>query len=76
MELDSLKLEAQQALDELFTEDALPFKLTAHRIEIRAFDEVVVLFHDSRLHSVVVTCHADESFKQGVRAAVLKQISN
>ena len=75
MEADPLKLEAQHALDELFKEGALPFKLQACRIsEERFTDSYVVYFHDSRLHSVTVSWKQDLSFGDLIRNAVLDRV--
>ena len=46
------KAEAQQALDELFSEHLLPFKLTAYRISAIGLEEYILYFNDSRLPAI------------------------
>ena len=75
MELNRLKLEAQGVLGELFNEEAMPFRLTAAKIESVGGEEYIVRFHGSRLHSVDVSWPAGESFKDGFRAAMLDRVS-
>lgn len=45
---ETQKYEAQQALDELFSERLLPFKLSAHQVEAIGPQEYLILFHHSR----------------------------
>jgi len=66
--------EAQQALDELFNEDLLPFKLEAHKVESIGPAEYQIRFHDSRLHSVDVSRRRGHRFKDVFRAAVLDRV--
>jgi len=75
LELNRLKLEAQGVLGELFNEEAMPFRLTAAKIESVGGEEYIVRFHDSRLHSVDVSWSAGESFKDRFRAAMLDRVS-
>ena len=69
--LKGYKAEAQQVLDELFSEKLLPFKLSAREIKSVGAAEYLVYFHDSRLHSVDVSCREDRPFKDEFRAALL-----
>ena len=69
--LEDQRAEAQQALDELFSERLLPFKLSAQSVELVGFEDYIVLFHDSRLYSVDVVWHEGESFKDAFRTALL-----
>ncbi len=73
--IETMKLDAQQTLDELFAERLIPFKLSAHLVDSLGLEEYIVRFHDSRLHSVDVSCPAGGSFKEVVRAAVLDRVS-
>ena len=75
MTLDPLKLEAQQALDEMWLEKLVPFKLTVGKIVAEDSSEYTLHFFDSRLRSVSVSCSADQSFKDQVRAAVKKRVA-
>jgi hypothetical protein len=72
--LEKEQAEAQQALDELFSEHLIPFNLSAQVIESIGGDEYIVRFHDSRLHSVDVSCPQGQSFKEAFRAAVLERV--
>ena len=69
--LKGYKAEAQQVLDELFSEKLLPFKLSAREIKSVGAAEYLVYFHDSRLHSVDVSCREDRPFRDEFRAAIL-----
>lgn len=73
--IEAMKLSAQQTLDELFAERLIPFKLSAHVVDSLGLEEYIVRFHDSRLHSVDVSCPEGSSFKEMVRAAVLDRVS-
>ena len=68
------ELEAQQILNELFTEHLLPFKLYAAKIELTSQDEYTVRFHDSRLRSVDLSWSSGENFKEIFRTAVLERV--
>lgn len=70
-----MKLGAQQSLDELFAERLIPFALSARVVDSVGLEEYIVRFHDSRLHSVDVSCPEGRSFKEMVRAAVLDRVS-
>ena len=66
--------EAQQALDELFSEHLLSFKLFADRVEPIGLQEYIIHFHDSRLNSVIVSWYPGLSFKDVCRTAVLERV--
>jgi len=71
------KAEAQEALDELFSEHLLPFKLSANRVEpigLQEFQEYIIHFHDSRLNAVIVSWYPGLSFKDVCRTAVLERV--
>lgn len=72
---DALKLEAQTALDELMQEHQLPFKLEAGEVVAKETGQYTIRFFDSRLHSITVAWEEGQSFKEVVRAAVLKQVA-
>ena len=72
----SLKLEAQAALDELTQEGRLPFPLEAREMTLEEGSRYTVSFHDSRLPSVTVACGEGQSFKNVVHAAVLDKASH
>jgi hypothetical protein len=75
MALDPLKLEAQQALNELWKEQLVPFKLTIGKIIAENSSEYTLHFFDSRLRSVSVPWQAGQSFKDQVRAAVKERVA-
>ena len=75
MVTDALKLEAQQALDELLKEQLIPFKLRAGEVVSEGSGSYTVRFYDSRISSVTITWEAGQSFKDIVRAATLKRVA-
>lgn len=72
--LEEQKAEAQQTLDELFRENLLPFQLYARNVESIGAGEYIVRFHDSRLHSLDVSCRQDQCFREVFRAAILERV--
>ena len=73
MKMFDARTEAQHAVDGLFSEGQLPFKLTAHKVEPVGLQEYVVRFHDSRLHSVIVAWYEGLDFNDACRTAVLER---
>jgi hypothetical protein len=71
----SMKLGAQETLDELFVEGLIPFKLSAQLVESLGMEEYIVRFHDSRLYSVDVSWRPGEVFRAVFRAAVLARFA-
>ena len=74
-EIESMKLGAQQTLDELFAAGLIPFKLSARVVESIGEDEYIVRFHDSRLYSVDVSWQRDQPFSKVFRTAILDRIT-
>lgn len=72
--LEDLTAEAQQALDELFKEGRLPFKLVAYRVSSLGMEEYIIYFHDSRLRSIDISWRQGESFKAVVRYAIQERM--
>ena len=72
---NSLKLEAQQTLDELFREGLLPFRLSAHTVESLGMEEYIVRFYDSRLNSLDLSVRRDQIFREVFRAAILNRVA-
>jgi hypothetical protein len=72
--LEDQKADAQEALDELFTEDLIPFRLVAHTLESVGSEEYIVRFRDSRLPSVDISWLEGKCFKDVFRAAVLDRV--
>ncbi len=65
--------EAQQVLDELWSEKLIPFALKVGKItQDRA--EYTIHFYDSRIHSARVPLSRELSFKEMVRSAVLVRV--
>ena len=73
--LEEQKVEAQEALDELFSEHLLPFKLSARNVESIGHEEYIVRFHDSRLSSVDISWPQGLRFKDVFRAAILERVN-
>ncbi|HEV7744803.1 MAG TPA: hypothetical protein VGO56_07385 [Pyrinomonadaceae bacterium] len=72
--LDRHKTDIQCALDDLFHNKLIPFRLVARKITEEYLGEITIRFHDSRLHSVIVGVSKGDSFAPKVRAAVLKRL--
>jgi hypothetical protein len=72
---NALKLEAQQALDELMNEQLIPFKLTAEKVISEGSEKYTVRFYDSRIHSITLTLEEGKSFKDVVRTATLDRVA-
>jgi len=68
-----MKNELQNALDELFTEKLIPFKLIAHIVAAEG-ETYTVRFFDSRLHSMRFSWEGNIPFKEAVRAAVFDRV--
>jgi hypothetical protein len=65
----------QQVLDKLFSEQLIPFALTAYGVNTNGRGEYVVPFKDSRIHSCRFSWKEGEDFKEVVRAAVLERVN-
>jgi hypothetical protein len=72
---DTIKLEAQQILDELFAASLIPFNLTAQIVESIGWEEYIVRFYDSRLFSIDVSWQPDQTFKSVFRATILDRVA-
>jgi hypothetical protein len=70
--MEELRLEAQQAADELFIEGRLRFELTVHRVEPTALaDHYTIYFAADRMRPLAVHWRTErESFKTAVREAL------
>jgi hypothetical protein len=75
MMTNSLRLEAQAALDELMQEHKLPFNLEARKIASKVPSQYTIHFYDARLRSITVVWEEGQSFKEIVRTAVLDRVS-
>lgn len=75
MSTDTLKVEAQAALDELMQEHELPFSLEAQNLADDGAGRYTLRFYDSRLHSVTVEWAEGQSFKDVIRVAVLDRVA-
>lgn len=73
--IEDMKLRAQETLDELFTDNLIPFALSARVVESIGNEEYIVRFHDSRLRSIDVSWHEGQSFDEVIRRAVLDRVS-
>lgn len=66
---------AQNALDELWNEELIPFPLTIGKIT-KGSEEYTIHFHDSRLHTASVPmCEGVPLSKEIVRSAVLDRVA-
>lgn len=72
--LEDQKVDAQETLDELFSENLIPFRLVAHSLESVGSEEYIVRFRDSRLPSVDISWPEEKCFKDVFRAAVLDRV--
>ena len=70
----TFKLEAQQVLDEIWSEKLIPFALRVGKIE-ETPDKYTIYFHDSRMHSVSFSLVVDHSFRDVFRSAVLVRVT-
>jgi hypothetical protein len=66
--------EVQQALDDLFTERLLPFKLSVDNMELIGPAEYIIHFHDSRLNQADFSRRSGESFMDDLRAGVMESV--
>ena len=66
---EQLTIEAQEAVNELWAEQVIPFKLTAHKVEASGeHGNYTVHFFDSRLRSLFIYWNPEKgSFKRAVR---------
>jgi hypothetical protein len=72
---ESMRVGAQQTLDELFAESLIPFALSARVVDWLGLEEYILRFSDARLQAVDVSCPEGQSFKDKVRTAVLDRVS-
>jgi len=69
-----IEAEAQQVLDELWSEKLIPFALNVGKIT-KAPGEYTIHFFGSRIHSAVVPLRKGHSFRKLVWSAVLAQVA-
>lgn len=68
--VEQLTIEAQEAVNELWAEQAIPFKLTAHKVAAGLPGHYTVDFLDARLRALHIYWNPErESFKNAVREA-------
>jgi hypothetical protein len=70
----TLEAEAQQVLDELWTEKLIPFELSVGKLT-KGMGEYTIHFHDSRIRTAVVHLIPHHSFRDMVRTAVLARVA-
>ena len=68
-----IEAEAQEVLDELWSEKLLPFALHVGKIT-KGMGEYTIHFHDSRIHTARVVLTEGHSFRDMVRSAVLARV--
>lgn len=71
----SIEAEAQEVLDELWSEKLIPFELNIGKIT-KGIGEYTILFYDSRIHSANVPLTKGLSFRDMVRSAVLARVDH
>ena len=70
----TLEAEAQQVLDELWGEKAIPFELNVGKLT-KGVGEHTIHFHDSRIRTARVPLTKGKSFRDMVREAVLARVA-
>ena len=70
----TIETEAQQVLDELWSEGLIPIALNVGKIT-SAVDEYTIHFYDSRIRTARIPLIAGHSFKDLVRSAVLARVT-
>ena len=70
----TLEAEAQQVLDELWSERAIPFALHVGELT-KGMGEYTIHFHDSRIRTALIPLMKQTSFKDMVREAVLARVA-
>jgi hypothetical protein len=68
------RAQVQQVLDELLSQQLIPFKLTAYLVQASGRGEYVINFNDSRIHTCRLSWKEGENFKEVVRAAILARV--
>jgi hypothetical protein len=74
--LRKYQADSQQALDNLFNDKLIPFKLIAEKVTDERHGEFTVHFYDSRLRSVSIVLKQGASFMEQTRAEVLFRLKN
>ena len=73
-DVEDMKVGAQAALDELFTEHLIPFELLARKVDRIGSEEYIVRFYDSRIRSIDISWGQGQSFRDVFRASVLDRV--
>jgi hypothetical protein len=74
--LRKYQADSQQALDNLFNDKLIPFKLVAEKVTDERHGEFTVHFYDSRLPSVSIVLKQGASFMDQTRTEVLSRLRN
>lgn len=69
----TLEAEAQEVLDELWSENLIPFELNVGQLT-KASGRYIIHFHDSRMRTAPVPLTQGQSWKEMVRTAVLARV--
>ena len=74
---EQLMIEAQETFDELWAEQVIPFRLTAHKVEVGGDPgHYTVHFFDTRLPSLFIYWNpAKEPFKTAVREVAERTVA-
>ena len=74
-DIQNIRSKVQVTLDELISEHAIPFKLTAHAVSADGCGQYVVPFYDSRIPSFRFSWpDENSSFSDVIRTAVLDRV--
>jgi hypothetical protein len=69
----TIKTEAQQVLDELWSEKLIPFSLTIGKIT-KSLEAYTLHFYDSRMSTALIPSTERHLFREMVRSAVLARV--
>jgi len=72
---ENLRAKIQPILDELLSEELIPFALTAYGLQPNGHGEYLIAFNDSRIRSCRFSWKEGEDFKAVVREAVLHRVN-
>ena len=67
-----MKIGIQVVLDQLNDEHAIPFKLTAHKVDDLGDGNYAIRFYAPRLHSIILSSRQGSSVRDKVRDAVME----
>jgi hypothetical protein len=69
------RAQVQQVLDELLSQQLIPFELTAYLVQANGRGEYLINFNDSRIRTCRLSWKEGENFQEVVRAAILARVN-